>query len=150
MFASPYPQRPNARAQHGNLYQQVGVETHVCGATPHQLVALLFDGYMEALAQARGALRAGRHADKGVALGRAVRIVEEGLRAGLDLGAGGSLARDLDELYTYLCMRLTMANIRNDEAMLDECQRLVQPLHEAWTAIAPNPFVAAAAQGRAR
>jgi flagellar secretion chaperone FliS len=137
MFASPAPQF-QARALRSNLYQQVGVETGVLGANPHQLVALLFDGFMEALAQARGGLRAGNQEAKGLAIGRAVRIVEEGLRAGLDLKAGGPLARDLDELYSYLCMRLTMANIRSDEAGLDECQRLVQPLREAWASIAPQ------------
>ena len=83
-------------------------------------------------------MRAGQTDLKGQALGRAVRIVEEGLRAGLDLNAGGQLARDLDELYTYLCMRLTLANLRNDEAGLDECQRLVLPLQQAWQAIAPG------------
>lgn len=137
MFANPYPPRSMARAMPGNLYSQVGVETGVSGASPHQLVALLFDGFMEALAQGRGAMRSGQLEDKGMALGRAVRIVEEGLRAGLDLRAGGTLARDLDDLYTYLTMRLTLANIRNDEAMLDECQRLVQPLREAWLSIEP-------------
>ena len=137
MFASPYPHRFTARAVPGGLYQQVGVETRVSGATPHQLVAMLFDGFMEALAQGRGAMRSGEREAKGMALGRAVRIVEEGLRAGLDLQAGGTLARDLDELYTYLTMRLTLANVRNDEAMLDECQRLVQPLREAWLSIEP-------------
>ena len=150
MFASPHPLRSAARGAAGNLYSQVGVETGVASATPHHLVTLLFDGFMEALAQGRGAMRSGQTEAKGLALGRAVRIVEEGLRAGLDLHAGGNLARDLDELYTYLTMRLTLANIRNDEAMLDECQRLVQPLREAWAAIAPNPFAAAATQGRAR
>ncbi len=138
MFASSYPHRPNGRSPRGGLYQQVGVETRLSGAGPHQLVAMLFDGFMEALAQGRGAMRAGQTELKGQALGRAVRIVEEGLRAGLDLNAGGTLARDLDELYTYLCMRLTMANLRNDEAGLDECQRLVQPLQQAWAAIAPG------------
>jgi flagellar protein FliS len=138
MFASSYPQRPHGRSPRGGLYQQVGVETRLSAAGPHQLVAMLFDGFMEALAQGRGAMRAGQTELKGQALGRAVRIVEEGLRAGLDLNAGGSLARDLDELYTYLCMRLTMANLRNDEAGLDECQRLVQPLQQAWAAIAPG------------
>jgi flagellar protein FliS len=91
---------------------------------------------MEALAQARGAMREGRLEVKGAAIGRAVRIVEEGLRGGLDLRAGGNLARDLDELYAYLAMRLTLANLRNDEAALDECQRLMRPVHEAWLAIA--------------
>lgn len=138
MFASSYPPRLQGRSPRGGLYQQVGVETRLSGAGPHQLVAMLFDGFMEALAQGRGAMRAGQTDLKGQALGRAVRIVEEGLRAGLDLNAGGQLARDLDELYTYLCMRLTLANLRNDEAMLDECQRLVKPLQDAWAAISPG------------
>ena len=121
------------------MYQQVGVETRLSGASPHQLVAMLFDGYMESLAQARGAIRSGDTVAKGLAIGRAVRIVEEGLRASLDLKAGGSLARDLDDLYAYLAMRLTLANLHNDEAALDECQQLVLPLQEAWTAIAGQP-----------
>jgi flagellar protein FliS len=54
------------------------------------------------------------------------------------LQAGGSLARDLDELYTYLTMRLTLANVRGDESLLEECQRLVAPLRDAWMAIAPT------------
>jgi flagellar secretion chaperone FliS len=137
MFANPYAQRSPGRPARGGLYQQVGVETRLSGADPHQLVAMLFEGFMDAVAQGRGAMRAGQLEAKGMALGRAVRIVEEGLRAALDLRAGGTLARDLDELYTYLTMRLTMANLRDDEAALDECQRLMLPLQEAWTAIAP-------------
>jgi len=137
MFASSYPSPASARRQLGGLYQQVGVETQLAGASPHHLVAMLFDGYMEALAQARGAMRAGQIEIKGRAISRALGIVQEGLRAGLDLKVGGTLARDLDELYAYVAGRLTLANVRNDEAMLDECQRLVQPLREAWASIAP-------------
>jgi flagellar protein FliS len=117
-------------------YRQVGTETAVSGASPHRLVAMLFDGFMDAIAQARGALRSGQVEAKGRAIGRAVRIVDEGLRACLDLKAGGALARDLHDLYGYLTMRLTLANVRNDEAGLDECQRLMEPLREAWASIA--------------
>ena len=142
MFASSYPSPASARRQLGGLYQQVGVETQLAGASPHHLVTMLFDGYMEAVAQARGAMRAGQVETKGRAISRALGIVQEGLRAGLDLKVGGSLARDLDELYAYIAGRLTLANVRNDEAMLDECQRLVQPLREAWASIAPVAKVA--------
>lgn len=142
MFSSPFSHsampRSGAARHSAVLYSQVGVESRLAGATPHQLVAMLFDGYMEALAQARGAMVEGRLAEKGAALGRAVRIVEEGLRAGLDLKAGGTLARDLDDLYRYLCTRLTVANLRNDLAALEECRRLVLPLQEAWGHIAPR------------
>ena len=96
---------------------------------------MLFDGFLEAVVQARGALRAGDLAAKGAAIGRAVRIIEEGLRAGLDTRSGGSLAQDLTDLYTYVTMRLTMGNLRNDESALIECQNLMQPLREAWMAI---------------
>jgi flagellar protein FliS len=120
------------------MYRQVAVESQLAGASPHALVAMLFDGYMQALAQARGALRDRDLITKGEAIGRAVRIVEEGLRAGLDLRAGGSLAADLDELYLYLTRRLTLANLRNDDAALRECQSLVRPLQQAWAAIAPQ------------
>jgi len=138
MFASSYPSPVGARRQLGGLYQQVGLETQLAGASPHHLVAMLFDGYMEAVAQARGAMRAGQIEVKGRAISRALGIVQEGLRAGLDLKVGGSLAGDLDELYAYIAGRLTLANVRNDEAMLDECQRLVAPLREAWASIAPS------------
>lgn len=135
MFASSYPVRGAKHHARSDLYQQVGVETRLPGASPHQLVSMLFDGFVDCIAQARGAMRAGRHEIKGAAIGRAVRIIEEGLRCGLDLRAGGSLARDLHDLYGYLTRRLTMANLRNDESALEECLRLVQPLREAWSSI---------------
>ena len=65
---------------------------------------MLFDGWMEAVAQARGAMRSGDAVTKGQAIGRAVRIIDEGLRAGLDLQAGGRLAQDLNDLYGYLTL----------------------------------------------
>ncbi len=144
MFTPSAATRGPALRHPGGLYRQVGVESQLTMASPHALVAMLFDGFMEALAMARGALRDGRHDVKGQAIGRAVRIVEEGLRGGLDLQAGGALARDLSELYAYLSLRLTQANLRNDESALEECQRLVMPLREAWASIGDHPAVRAA------
>lgn len=136
MFASTYPSSRSLHSAHrGGLYKQVGVETQLSGANAHALVAMLFDGFMEAIAQARGSLQQKDMLGKGQAIGRAVRILEEGLRAGLDLNAGGSLARDLDDLYGYLSLRLTLANVRNDEAALAECARLMTPLRDAWMEI---------------
>lgn len=137
---SAAPGRPNPFA---NVYRQVGAETAVAGATPHRLIAMLFDGCMDALAQARGAMRQGQIEAKGRAIGRAARIVDEGLRAALDLRDGGALAADLHELYGYLTMRMTLANVRNDEAALEECQRLIDPLRQAW-----NDIGAQVASGR--
>ena len=138
------PDTPIARDNampHAKMYARVGVETGVSAASPHRLVAMLFDGFAESIATAKGAMASGQIEIKGRAIGRAFRIVDEGLKASLDLTAGGALARDLDELYAYIGLRLTHANLRNDAAALDECLALMQPLRQAWASIAPPPAV---------
>lgn len=127
-----------ARGQHATLYAKVGLETDVQAASPHRLVAMLFDGVFDAMSQAAVAIQNGNTELKGRSLSRAVRILDEGLRAGLDLSAG-QLATDLRELYGYVCMRLTQANLRSDLAAVEECQRLLSPVREAWGAIAQTP-----------
>jgi flagellar protein FliS len=121
-----------------NLYRRTSVEIDVHAATPHRLVQMLFDGLMEAFAQARGAIESGNVEQKARAIGRAVRILDEGLKAALNLKDGGRLAADLNDLYAYATLRLTQANLRNDLAALEECKRLIQPLREAWTEIGPR------------
>ena len=121
-----------------SLYARVGVETGVSAASPHQLVSMLFAGFVDAIAQAKGALQNGQVEAKGIAVGRAARIIDEGLKASLDLSGGGALATDLADLYAYVTLRLTHANLRNDTRALDECLALMQPLREAWASIAPQ------------
>lgn len=127
-----------ARNQRANLYAKVGLETDVQAASPHRLVAMLFDGVFDAMNQACVAIQAQNVELKGRSLSRAVRILDEGLRAGLDLSAG-QLAADLRELYGYVCTRLTQANLHSDLAAVEECQRLLTPVREAWMAIAGTP-----------
>lgn len=139
MYASNFSAaRPSARAPQAQMYSRVGVETGVADASPHKLVAMLFEGWFESIARSKAALATGNTELKGREIGRAVRIVEEGLKAGLDLAAGGNLAVDLADLYAYINLRLTQANLRNDTAALDECVRLMQPLRDAWMSIAPQ------------
>ena len=126
---------PNALA---GVYRTVGVETGVAGASPHRLVAMLFEGFGDAVNQARAAMQRREIEGKCTAIGRAVRIIDEGLRANLDIAAGGKLAHDLAALYDYIALRLTQANLRNDPAALDECASLIEPVRSAWAAIDPN------------
>jgi flagellar protein FliS len=114
-------------------YSQVAVQTGVESADGRKLVGMLYDGALEAISKARGALGRGDVAVKGQQIGKAVRIVEEGLRGGLDLARGGELAANLDGLYRYVARRLTEANLRNDDRALDECARLLAPLRDAWS-----------------
>jgi flagellar protein FliS len=134
MFAQ---QRSDMRSI-ASLYQAVKVDTGVSSASPHRLVEMLFEEFLASSARARGAIRSGDVQEKGRAIGRAVRIIEEGLRAGLNMEAGGQLAQDLHELYRYVTLRMTHANLQSDEAAIAECIALIQPLHDAWRAIGPQ------------
>jgi flagellar secretion chaperone FliS len=107
----------------------------VQGADPHHLVGLLFDALLQAIATARGAMDRGDTATKGVAIGKAVRLIEEGLKAGLNLEQGGDVAANLRGLYGYSVQRLTHANLRNDPAALEEVTQLIEPLAQAWAKI---------------
>ncbi|MBK6852053.1 MAG: flagellar export chaperone FliS [Burkholderiales bacterium] len=134
MFAPASPHRAPPSQMLSGLYRQVGVETGVKTADPHKLVLMLYDGLLEAIAQARGAMRARQIEAKNRAMTRAVRIVDEGLKPGLS-PAGGELSTSLSSLYAYVSMRLMQAHARNDEAALDECRRLITPLRDAWATI---------------
>ena len=118
-----------------SAYKQIGVETAITGAEPHRLISMLFDGALESIAQARGALASKDIEVKCRHISKAVRIVEEGLRGGLDLRSDGEIAQNLHTLYGYISTRLTQANLRNDDAAMQECVNLLTPLREAWLAI---------------
>ena len=113
-----------------SVYKRVAVETGVQAADSHLLVGMLFDGLLQALAVARGAMERGELAIKGTQIGKAVRIIEEGLKAGLD-PAGGEMTQNLGALYAYSVRRLTEANLRNDGAALARAVRLIEPVNQA-------------------
>jgi flagellar protein FliS len=118
-----------------NTYKTVGLETSVSGASPHQLVSLLFDGVLQSLTAARGAIVNRDFATKGRSIGRVVRILEEGLKASLDAQRGGEVAATLLSLYDFCIFKITEANLRNDVAMVDEVISLIQPVADGWNQI---------------
>ena len=136
------PRRPLAAS-----YREVNASTAIEGATPHKLVSLLYASVSSEIAAARGAISRSDIAEKGRAIAHAVRIVEEGLLAPLDMKAGGPLAQNLSSLYEYLVHRLTMANLETSDSALAECSKLMEVLREGWDGIAdklPGPMQAAA------
>jgi flagellar protein FliS len=129
---------PSAIPRSADAYRRIGVETSMHTIDQHQIVSLLFDGLLQALATARGALARGDVSAKCHAISRALRILEEGLSTGLDREAGGELADNLAALYDYCVRRLILANAQNDDALLQEVQRLIEPVAQSWKAIRPG------------
>lgn len=118
-----------------SAYKRVGVETAVSQASPHQLVNLLFEALLQHVGLARAALRSGAIAVKGEQINKAVRIIDEGLKPALNLTQGGELAANLNGLYGYCVLRLTQANLHNDEVALAEVIKVIEPLAQGWQEI---------------
>ena len=118
-------------------YAQIGVESAVMSASPHQLIVLLFDGALSALVRARLFMQQGELAAKGEALSKAINIIDNGLKAGLDNEKGGEIAANLSSLYDYMIRRLMLANLRNDVAIIEEVEGLLTNIADAWKQIAP-------------
>ena len=134
MFSSAH--HLGSRPPSATTYRDVNASTAVEGASPHKLVSLLFQTLGREIAAARGAIARADVGEKCRAISHAVRVLEEGLLAPLDLAAGGPLAANLRDLYDYLVQRLTLANLKNDDAVLAECARLVDVVREGWDGIA--------------
>ncbi|MBK6402870.1 MAG: flagellar export chaperone FliS [Rhodocyclaceae bacterium] len=131
-----------------NAYANVGLGTDIMSADPHKLTSMLFEGALLAIARARHALARNEPATKGQFISKAIAIIGEGLHASLDKDVGGELARNLSALYDYMVKRLVHANIKNDDAALDEVARLLTELKDAWDSIRPQVTQAVPAAGQ--
>ncbi|EPK3139852.1 flagellar export chaperone FliS [Enterobacter cloacae] len=119
-------------------YQNIGVESAVMNASPHQLIVMLFDGAHSALIRARLFLDAGQLAEKGQALSKAINIIDNGLKAALNVEAEGELSINLASLYEYMVRRLLIANLHNDVEAIVEVENLLNNIADAWKQIGPN------------
>src|SRR5690606_1369751 len=132
------PRRPLG-SHSARSYTDIGLETQVLSASPERLVSLLFNGARAAIAQARLHLEAGRTAERGAAISKATRIIDEGLKTGLDMEAGGEIAANLASLYDYIVRTLLLANLKADRAGPDTPARWLDGLARAWQAATDPP-----------
>ncbi len=118
-----------------SAYQRVGVETGIESADPHRLILMLFEGAQEALARTRMHMQRNEISEKGQMISKAIMIIDHGLKASLDMNAGGDLAIKLQALYDYMAHRLLVANIQNNIEIVNEVSKLLSELHGAWKEI---------------
>ena len=118
-------------------YHTLEVQTSVDNADPHRLVEMLYDGAIVQVGKARHALAHQDIVMKCEATTKAIRIVDEGLKAALDKRAG-EVAANLDALYDYVSRILVRANMKNDDTLYAEAEKLLGDLRGAWREIGPK------------
>ncbi|MBS9431296.1 flagellar export chaperone FliS [Photorhabdus hainanensis] len=120
------------------LYAQIDMESEIMNASPYQLIQILFNGALSALRRAIILMEQGNIAEKGAAISKAINIIDNGLKQGLDTEKGGELAHNLASLYDYMTQRLLHANLRNDEPAITEVIKLLTEISDAWRQIGPH------------
>ncbi|MCP4492704.1 MAG: flagellar export chaperone FliS [Gammaproteobacteria bacterium] len=115
-------------------YQNTGNYSSTMYADPHSLVTQMFDGALQRLAQAKGAMARGDIKQKAETISKAIRIIG-GLEGCLDHEQGGDLSQNLASLYEYMNLTLAQANIQNDITKLEEVSTLLTEIKSAWLQI---------------
>ncbi|MEN9637335.1 MAG: hypothetical protein RL077_5739 [Verrucomicrobiota bacterium] len=119
-----------------NAYARTYRVNSVVTASPGQLVLMLFDGALKALALAQAGFEMpegdlARFEKVNTHLLKAQSIFTE-LRSGLNMAAGGEFATTMDRLYDYYNRRLFEANLRKEVAPVIEVERLLRDVRDAW------------------
>jgi flagellar protein FliS len=120
----------NATASHAAAYRR----GEVLAATPGQLVVLLYDAAGRFLRQAAAAMVEGQVERAHNALRRAERIIAH-LDGTLDFDQG-DLPQRLHSIYGFMLVHLGAARIERDVAKVEEVNRLLGELREAWSQVA--------------
>lgn len=113
-------------------------------ASPAQLVTMLYDGALTALARVRVADQPAETVNG--ELQRAQAIVRE-LQMTLDLERGGEVAANLSSLYTWMLEQLLHANIHKELRGLDLVTESLATLRQAWVEAAATQEALAVAGG---
>lgn len=108
-------------------YQNTDIET----ADRGKLVIMIYDHCIRWSKAAREAIRAGKVEDRTKAIFRVQDGLTE-LMCSLDFEKGGEISNNLYRLYDFYSRHLSEANIKNSEQNVEQVQKWLENLREAW------------------
>ncbi|TKX28618.1 flagella export chaperone FliS [Campylobacter sp. MIT 12-8780] len=125
----------NSLAYNAYSQNQVGIES------PQKLVEMLYEGLLRFCSRIKVCIKNEDIEQRVYYVKRATAIFIELLNS-LDYEKGGDVAYYLSGLYTREIQLLALANLKNDEAKVDEVINVVKGLLEAWREVHENASVA--------
>lgn len=111
-------------------YQKAAVN----GASPLQLIILLYDGALKFMQSGRKAMEEGNRDLQNASLQKAQKVLME-LMSCLDMKQGGEISKNLLSLYSYVLNELVMANMTDDRDGVDRGIKVLTDLRESWREI---------------
>ena len=126
-----------SRGQFGNArarYQDIDVGSRIEGATPHQLVAVMFEELLKSLDAMAVAVQRQDLLRRGRCQSRALAILK-GLENSLDFENGGDIAEGLASIYREATRLILAGGKSNDPAAVAAARQMVGEIASAWDAI---------------
>jgi len=114
---------------------QIYLAQQIMSASPAKLVAMLYERAIALLHDAVAAIEAGDIERRWRANSKATEVICE-LWQALDMEAGGEIAENLNRLYGFMMMHLTMVDAQNSAQAARDVIRLLEPLRRSWHELA--------------
>ena len=121
------------------------LQTKVTTTNQGDIVIMLYDGAIKFLNQAVAHLAANDMAKKGLAISKALDVINE-LDSALNMDKGGSLSENLHSLYIFCSNHLVMANLKKDPERIGHVIKILSGLRSAYAEILTLPEAQEAAQ----
>lgn len=115
-------------------YQSVDLASRIDGASPHQLVQVMYEELLKAIEAMAVATKRGDFVQRNARQARALAILT-GLETSLDFEKGGEIARGLVTIYREARRLLVAAGREGDADKIDQARDMLSEIASAWDAI---------------
>ena len=115
-------------------YKSVDLSSRIEGATPHQLVQIMYEELLRAMDAMAFATSRGDYVQRGERQSKALAILVE-LETSLDFEKGGQIAVDLVAIYREARRLLIAGGREGDTRLVVQAREMMQEISEAWDAI---------------
>ncbi len=114
-----------------SAYQTTSVEAKAAGADLHQMVLMLFTGFLDELERTEGHIQGKRFDKKAQGVEKMLKILG-GLEASLDPNSTLEVVTNMRNLYQHCGHALISASMHNDLDDLKTVRIIMQNLQEGW------------------
>lgn len=116
-------------------------ENTILTASPGKLIQMLFDGTLRFIKNAHNGFQETNLAKRNETINnnilRAQAIISE-LQATLNMESGGEFSQTMFKLYDFLHTKLQEANVNKIASPLEDAQKILLELNDAWTEMLKN------------
>ncbi|SEK49689.1 flagellar protein FliS [Colwellia chukchiensis] len=120
--------------QNLKAYKQVDVNSSLLESNPHQIILMMFDGMLQGIAVAKGAIERKDYELKAKSISKAINILQA-LRQSLDFESQPEISNNFDVMYSYCIDKLTDISVSLDVDGFAEVVDMLKPLRDAWFAM---------------